>query len=132
MEVQVVRKWETSLSVRGQMNVDGQYECQTLEPARVNPVHPGQPLIPAGRYRVELTFSPKFQKVTPEVLNVPGRSDIRWHPGNFPKDTLGCVLVGESSTTDAVLNSVKAFERLMTLLKTANEIWVEYVEAVGG
>jgi len=77
------------------MWVDNQFEAFTLEPARTNPIHSGHPAIPAGEYPLVLTFSPHFKMVTPEVLDVPKRSAIRIHIGNFPKDSLGCTLVGE-------------------------------------
>jgi hypothetical protein len=119
MLVEVRRKIETTKSIIGELFVDGQHECSTLEPARVSPVHVGHPAIPAGEYPLYLTFSPRFQIVTPEVMDVPHRSDIRLHVGNFPKDTLGCILVGESHGEDTVIASKVAFEKLMTLLKTA-------------
>jgi hypothetical protein len=59
--------------------------------------------------------------VTPELLDVPGRSDIRIHIGNFPQDTLGCLLVGEMKGQDKIFNSKPAFEKLLLLLKTATD-----------
>jgi hypothetical protein len=117
MLVEIRRKKETSLSVTGEMWIDGQFECYTLEPSRLTPVHPGHPCIPAGRYKVILTLSPHLGYVCPEVLDVPGRTKIRWHIANFPKDLEGCVGVGLGVTTDAVTESKKAFERLMALLR---------------
>jgi Family of unknown function (DUF5675) len=127
VKVEIRRKWETARSVCGEMWVDGQFEAFTLEPARVNPVHPGHPAIPAGSYRVILTPSPHLGYVTPEVLEVPGRSHIRWHIGNKPEDVEGCVAVGHEHSTDYVSHSGAAFSQLMTLLREANdEIVAEY------
>ena len=131
MKLEVIREIETSKSIIGRLFVDGQNECFTLEPSRTNPVHAGHPAIPAGEYKVELTFSPHFQIVTPEVFNVPGRSDIRIHIGNFPKDSLGCTLVGESRSENAVNASKMAFEKLMTLLRSTLEpITISYVDPI--
>lgn len=131
MKIIVQRQKETKKSISGEMTIDGQWECNTLEPARVDPVHPGHPCVPVGVYPVELTFSPHFKIVTPEVLNVPGRTAIRIHAGNFPKDTLGCTLVGLTKGIDAVYTSKIAFERLMILLRhTVEKITIEYKEIV--
>jgi hypothetical protein len=130
MKCVVQRKVETLKSIIGELWVDGQLENLTLEPARLNPVNVGHPCIPAGEYALELTFSPHFAIVTPEVMNVPGRSAIRIHVGNFPKDTLGCTLVGSTKGTDAVYGSKETFEKLMTLLRTTSgPITIEYREA---
>lgn len=129
MNIEVKRLNETEKSIVGQLFVDNQPECYTLEPGRTNPVHQGHPCIPAGTYSVELTFSPHFKYVTPEVMDVPGRTDIRIHRGNRPEDSLGCTLVGEGYATDWVSASEPAFDRLMTLLKTASTpITVTYTD----
>ena len=80
-------------AVRGQMTLPiferdgslGQRTVPTLENADY--------IIPAGIYRVERTFSPKFRKTLPEVLNVPDRYGIRIHRGTIPEHSTGCILV---------------------------------------
>ena len=119
MKIDIFRTKETPRSVSGELFVDSQFECYTLEPSRTSPVHAGHPCIPAGVYSVVFTPSPHLGYITPELLDVPGRSDIRIHVGNFPKDSLGCVLVGQAAAADTVLESRQAFNKLMTLLKTA-------------
>jgi hypothetical protein len=128
MKVEIKRQWETSQSVISELWVDGQFECYGLEPSRLTPVYPGHPCIPAGTYKVVLTPSPHLGYITPEVLDVPGRTAIRWHIGNYPKDVLGCVAVGEMKAQDRVIESQKAFVSLMTLLKTADEITAVYTD----
>lgn len=115
MEIVVKRLWETEKSVCGIMSVDGQEESFTLERARTVP----HPCIPAGRYKVILTPSPHLKYVTPELLNVPGRTKIRIHIANKPSELEGCIAVGETHSTDFVGNSHDAFSSLMTLLKTS-------------
>ena len=51
--------------------------------------------IPAGFYRIRLTYSPKFQEILPLLDGVIGRSGIRIHAGNTIEHTTGCILVGE-------------------------------------
>ena len=60
------------------------YICDTLENADY--------LIPAGSYPVERTWSPKFKKLLPEILEVPEREGIRIHMGTIPEHSTGCVL----------------------------------------
>ena len=56
---------------------------------------PGKTAIPAGRYAVRVTPSPKFKgKWLPVLCRVEGFSGIRIHAGNGPGDTAGCILVG--------------------------------------
>lgn len=49
--------------------------------------------IPAGRYTIERTISPRFGRSW-LVKDVPNRSHILFHRGNKPEDTEGCILVG--------------------------------------
>ena len=46
-------------------------------------------------------MSPRFGEVLPLIGNVVGRTGIRIHAGNYPRDTAGCILVGVASTGDA-------------------------------
>jgi hypothetical protein len=49
-------------------------------------------LIPTGTYELKKTWSPRFKKMLPEVLNVPERSGIRIHRGSIPEHSQGCIL----------------------------------------
>ena len=49
-------------------------------------------LIPEGTYKVDYTWSPKFKKPTPELVDVPERSGIRIHRGTIPEHSKGCIL----------------------------------------
>lgn len=127
MRIVVQRRWETDTSICGEMYVDDQRECFTLEPSRTTPVHLGHPCIPAGTYSVILTPSPHLGYVTPELLSVPSRTAIRIHVANYPKDVLGCTAVGDTHTENFVGLSKEAFARLITLLKTTSDpITAEY------
>jgi hypothetical protein len=59
------------------LGLDGVKECYYLEPSRYTPFYSGHPCIEAGSYHVVLTMSPHLGYVCPEVLNVPGRTEIR-------------------------------------------------------
>ncbi len=120
---------ETNEAITGEFWLDGIKECDYLEPSRYAPFNPGHPSIEAGTYRVVLTMSPHLEYVCPEVLNVPGRTAIRWHIGNFPKDVLGCCVVGTAVCTDQVENSRAAFDALMAKLE-GQKILAEYHDPI--
>jgi hypothetical protein len=125
VKIDVCRKVETTESITGEFWLDGLLECYYLEPSRFTPYYPGHPCIPAGIYRVALTMSPHLGYVCPEILNVSGRTAIRWHIGNFPKDVLGCCVVGTVLGSNSVADSRTAFHALMDKLR-GNEIVAEY------
>ena len=54
-------------------------------------------IIPCGTYPVKVTWSPKFKRMLPLVLNVPGRSGIRVHQGTKPEHSRGCILVSAAT-----------------------------------
>lgn len=100
--------------------------------------------IPAGTYTCSKTFSPRFQRPTYEILNVPGRTGIRIHPANFMGDKTkglqceldGCIALGMERGViegqDAVVSSKTAidkFEELMAGNEFSLEIIDEYSEA---
>ena len=61
----------------------------------------------------------------PHVLNVPGFDEIEIHPGNFPGDTEGCLLVGFTRLPDMIESSRAAFADLMARLK--GDIQITYI-----
>ena len=105
----------------GRLSVDGLFECYTLE----DPVRPdgvkirGETAIPAGRYSVTLTHSPRFRRILPLLQNVNGFEGIRIHPGNDASDTEGCVLVGVLRFAKSIGRSVDAFNALFSKLSDA-------------
>ena len=76
----------------------------------------GETAIPTGEYRVKMTYSPKYKRQMPEVLDVKGFSGIRIHSGNTAKDSLGCILLGRNTKVGMVTDSrktCKEFEKLL-------------------
>ena len=59
--------------------------CDTLENADY--------LVPALIYKIQVSKSPKFQRLLPLFEQVPGRSGIRIHRGTKPEHSKGCILV---------------------------------------
>lgn len=81
----------------------------------------GKTAVPTGRYKIEVTYSPKFKRYLPILLNVKGFSGIRVHSGNTAEDTLGCLLVGFNKEKGKVLNSRVTSDKLTALLRNTKE-----------
>lgn len=111
MELRLDRIFRTNEYTIGELYVDGAYISDTLEdPVRPLPeVCPNTPkritckckekvygdtAVPAGTYEVKLSYSSRFKRIMPEILNVPHFLGIRIHKGNKTADTEGCILVG--------------------------------------
>ena len=82
--IRLIRKSKDGKAVHGVLQA-GDCEIATLENDDF--------IIPCGTYPVRVTFSPKFKRMLPLVLNVPGRSGIRFHRGTKPEHSRGCILV---------------------------------------
>lgn len=116
----------------GRLFLDDVPMCYTLEPSP----SAAHPCIPLGRYKVALNIlSPKYRFRTPystlchgcvpRLLSVPGRDGILIHIGNFAKDTLGCILVGEKQTVHRLYNSTKAFTYLYNYIKGYENLYID-------
>ena len=131
MDLKVLRKELTPRSTIGELHVDGQFECFTLEDA-VRPVKiKGVTAIPAGIYEVVINFSQRFQRPLPLLLNVPNFDGVRIHAGNTDADTEGCLLVGKSKSADFIGNSRAAFGVLFAKIEKAaarEKIFIELVQ----
>ena len=108
----------------GKMYLNGEYFCDTLEdtvrPARQK-IH-GKTAIPAGKYKVIKTVSPRFKKILPLICDVPGFAGVRIHEGNQASETEGCILVGENKVKGKVINSKITMNKLMAKLDEENTI----------
>ena len=132
MILKLARKFYTEESTIGELSIDGDFECYTLED-KVRAVKiGGKTAIPSGIYEIVISFSQRFKKRLPLLLNVPNFDGIRIHPGNTAKDTEGCILVGTSAGTDKVLQSKIAFNKLFTRLEQAAKKEKIFIQVVGG
>ena len=122
MKLVVTRKTFDDNCTLGELSIDGAFSCYTLEPM-VRPVGAekifGKTAIPYGEYSISITYSNKMGRNLPLLADVPNFEGVRIHPGNFPADTEGCLLVGESEGQDAVLNSRVAFESVFNNIQSA-------------
>jgi len=94
MDLRLVRSRFTDKSTIGDLYVDGVRECFILEDTVRDEKIAGETAIPTGRYEIVTSFSNKFQKLLPLLVNVPNYEGVRIHPGNVPADTEGCLLPG--------------------------------------
>lgn len=123
MELRLKRIAKRDTYTIGRLFINGEYFCDTLEPKvrdlSKEPKVKGKTAIPPGRYRVYLTYSPRFKCILPLLDNVPLFTGVRMHAGNKAEDTEACILVGENKKVAMVLNSRATLGRLMALLQNA-------------
>lgn len=125
----------------GKLYIDDVYFCDTLEDtvrdknkngkfdAGEYKIY-GQTAIPYGKYEIKWTYSPRFKRYMPLLMNVPQFSGVRIHSGNTVKDTLGCILVGENSKVGMVLNSRATVNKLYPKIEQACKSGKVYIEIV--
>ena len=77
--------------------------CETLEPHAINWHRErkiqGKTAIPCGQYKIKYRVSKKFRQKMPFLEDIPHFEGVMLHAGNYPKDTEGCILVGNNPTT---------------------------------
>lgn len=120
------------LTVKGQEFFSGELPWRDNKPYRS--------CIPVGKYEAAFTWSPKFQRHTYELLDVPGRSAIRIHPANFVGDkdkgfkaqVDGCLTLGMDTWYHnnqwALLRSAEAVRTFENLLGKTERIALVIVE----
>lgn len=118
----------------GRLAINGIYFCDTLEPTwrDIGVGRPGRKVmgrtaIPEGRYPLVVTFSPRFKRWLPLLLNVPQFSGIRIHSGNTADDTEGCILPGLNTSRGRVTDSYLWERRLVAELGRRPEgepVWI--------
>jgi hypothetical protein len=139
MQIVLKRKEFTEQSTIGEIWVDGKLECLCIEDkdrgltkdmplaeVKAKKVY-AKTAIPKGTYQVILSFSNRFQKYLPELLEVPGFAGIRIHAGNTADDSEGCILPGKIKGTNRVAESRVAFNALFAKMKAVEKkekIWI--------
>lgn len=114
----------------GKLYIDDAYFCDTLEDT-VRDTNKsgkfdngeqkikGKTAIPYGTYEIKWTYSPRFKKYTPQLMNVPSFEGIRVHAGNTSADTEGCLILGENKQVGKVLNSKATINKFYPIIKEA-------------
>ncbi len=115
----------------GILYVDGQRICETvededrglsasmpLEEIKARKIK-GQTAIPVGIYQVVMSYSPRFKKMLPLIMNVPAYEGIRIHSGNTARDTEGCILCGRNTKVGMVTNSRYWTGKVINMIQAA-------------
>jgi hypothetical protein len=113
MEMIVTRGMPGNLSIPGELTINGEHVCWTMENKA--------DAISAGRFPVTIYDSPHLGKPVPLLNDVPGRSMIEMHWGNEPRNYKGCIGVGETrdTSTEEIFYTQAAFEVVFSLVKIA-------------
>ena len=127
MKIEVRRHYFLENYTIGKLYIDGAYFCDTLEPSTTAIEYPA---VKTGIYSLSIVWSPKFGCYMPRI-EVPNRSGILFHVGNYPHDTKGCVLLGFNTIKGTVTASKVTFnsffdELLHHIAKYKNAIIVEF------
>lgn len=99
----------------------------------------GETAIPTGEYKLNLTtvsphfknasWSQKYKGIVPRLVGVPGYNGVLIHPGNTPKDTEGCILVGLNKIKGQVTQSQATWLSLMdNYFMKYDEDWIVRIE----
>jgi len=83
--------------------------------------------IPEGIYMAHKHTSPKFGKCL-WIKDIPNRSEVLIHRGNYYTDILGCILIGsdlKDINKDGVLDVVNSSNSVKSLLKMINQDIIE-------
>lgn len=137
MRIELVRIAFKSTYTIGKLYVDGKYFSDVLEDKDrgldssmseseiLEKKVKGQTAIPTGHYVINITYSPKYKRMMPLLLDVKGFSGIRIHSGNTAKDTEGCLIVGKNKKVGMVLESRDTYQRLFKMMQGQEEITID-------
>lgn len=144
LELLLDRKYKKETYTIGNLYVDGEWFCNTLEDKdrgllqtmpieEINKIKVyGETAIPSGRYVVRMDIvSPKYNGVKwykdnfggrmPRLESVKGFSGILIHSGNTALDSNGCILVGMNKAKGKVLDSRATFQKIWKILEQARK-----------
>ena len=155
MELEVLRissqKDSTSGILFDVVNNKRNFLCYTLEDEQRDVKVWGETRIPAGRYKLSLRkeggfhtrYNAKYgamHKGMIHVNDVPGFEYILWHTGNTDENTAGCLLLGNTQSSNIVQkdgfvgSSVNAYKDVYPYVAAAIEqgdVYVTYIDYDG-
>ena len=140
MKLQLKRLYSKPDYTIGKLYIDGVYFCDTIEDTDRG-LYQTMPIteikakkkqditaIPYGEYKVVLSMSPRFRKVLPEILNVPGFTGVRIHSGNTQYDSSGCLILGKNTVKGKVTNSRYYVSEFIKKLEKDNDITIKIIK----
>ena len=149
MEIVVKRKFRAEEYTIGDLFIDGEWFCNTLEDKdrgltsdmslqKISTIKvKGKTCIPTGTYKITLNVvSPGYGGKKPyktvcggkipRILDVPGFDGVLIHIGNFAKDTEGCLLLGFNTVKGAVTKSTETWTQFYEKIKNETNITITY------
>lgn len=118
MVIRIDRRWKKAEYTVSRVYINGVYfGCNALEDTDRGLLQTmqlselqrrkikGKTAIPRGYYDVRITYSQKYKRMMPLVVDVPAFSGIRLHSGNSAKDTEGCILFGKNDKVGWISDS---------------------------
>jgi hypothetical protein len=112
LRIQILRASYNSGSITGEMSVNGRFIAHTLElPWRNNQSYVSS--IPAREYPGFLRYD-KTDGWRIQLVDVPNRTGVQIHVGNYPTQIEGCVLVGKRviNARNEITDSALAYAEL--------------------
>ena len=117
IKLRLKRRYKGSKYTIGKLFINDEYFCDTIEDIdrglkssmsveyiKKKKVY-AETAIPTGTYKIEMTYSNKFKRILPLLVDVKGFSGIRIHRGNTEKDSSGCIVIGENKVKGRIINS---------------------------
>ena len=133
MDILVIRKKRTEICTIGELYINGAFFCYTLEDkdrglkqadsiivTKAKKIF-GKTAIPTGFYSLAMTFSNRFKKYLPQILDVPAFGGIRIHAGNTSEHTEGCLLLGYQVEGETIFESRRAVDDFIKVVVSAEK-----------
>lgn len=150
MNITLIRKWKRNTYTIGEFYIDGKLFSNSMEDKDrglsdsmseqdiLRKKVYGETAIPAGKYKVTLTYSNKFHsrswaKISngklPLLNNVKGYQGVRIHPLNTAEESLGCIGLGKNNVKGRVTSSAAYYLQFMEqyflpAIKRNEEVWI--------
>ena len=134
IKLRLERRYKGSKYTIGKLFINDEYFCDTIEDIdrglkssmsveyiKKKKVY-AETAIPTGTYKIEMTYSNKFKRILPLLVDVKGFSGIRIHRGNTEIDSSGCIIVGENKVKGKVINSTRYEIALVNKLLDEDDI----------
>lgn len=135
MNFTLKRTIHSAQGIFGSLSSDDGFTLVTLEHAFATG-DSFAPAIPDGTYTCQRGMHQLLHMARPfetfQVMNVPGHTDILLHPGDYNRDSEGCILLGKTLVTPgagtwAIYESRIAFWQFMNLLKGVNQFQLSVI-----
>jgi hypothetical protein len=132
MTIRIDRKWKKAEYTISKVYINGRYfGCNALEDTDRGLLQTmqitelqrkkikGKTAIPRGYYDVRITYSPKYKRNMPLVVDVPAFSGIRLHSLNKPEDSEGCIGFGKNDKVGWISDSKYWTDKICRLIESA-------------